>query len=369
MPGFDDALAAALKGEEVHPEVAPETPAVEAQPAETGVETPAAEQETPAQAAQRARDEAGRFAKKEETPEAQPKQPAAAAKPAQGQPAATPKAPEATPAASAAPRSWAPAVREHWNALPRPVKDEILKREGAASRAIGEAEQAKRFHQEFEAVAAPYKALFTAPPVQVAANLFQTAAVLHTGTPSEKMEVMASVARNFNIPPAELAASIIRGFGVSPDAVADILEGKRPAQPAQPQGQPYRDPRVDELLRRQHEAEQRAQQGTLSVAQQALQEFEASAPEFLEDVRGDMVLLLETGKAKDYPEAYRKACAMSDEVGRVLEERKATAARTQSQQAQKARHAAGSVKSDPAPPAGSRKPSFDDALAAAISGR
>lgn len=351
MPGFDDALAAALKGEETQPEpVAAETPT----PAETAPEAAEAQpegsaQETSAQAAQRARDEAGRFAKKETSPEAQ-KQPVAVVKPAKGQQQAAP----AEPAQGSAPRSWAPALREHWGKLPRDVRDVILKREGEATRAIGELGQARRFQQEFESVAAPYKALFTAPPVQVAANLFQTAAALQTGDLPTK---------------AGIVAQMIRNFGIPPDAVADALEGKQAAPGAQPQGQPYRDPRVDDLLRRQQEAEQRGQREVLSVAQQALQEFEASAPEFLGDVREDMAILLQSGRAKTYEEAYRKACAMSDEVGRVLEERKAEAARTQSQQAQKARHAASSVKSEPAPPAGSRKPSFDDALAAALTGR
>lgn len=351
MPGFDEALMAAVKGEPAE-ETAPETvetpaPEVGAAPAEA--QQSEVTEETPAQAAQRARDEAGRFAKQEAKPQATPKQPADKTTP----PAITPKPVDGAPAAGGAPRSWAPAVREHWDKIPREARDAILKREGEATRAMSELGQARRFQQEFEAVAAPYKALFTAPPVQVAANLFQTAAALQTGDVPTK---------------ASIIATMIRNFGVSPDAVADALEGKQPAPGTQPQGQPYRDPRVDELLRRQQETEQRTQQAHLSEAQRALQEFEAQA-EFLEDVREDMAVLLETGRAKTYEEAYRKACAMNEEVGRVVTQRKAQeAARTQSQQAQKARNASSSVKSDPAPPAGGRRPSLDEALAAALRG-
>jgi hypothetical protein len=353
MPGFDDALKAALSGE-VAPEVTETAQeVVETPPAEevSPSEPVAVEQETPAEAAQRARDEAGRFAKQEAKPQTAPKQ--GVEKTTTTQLSAAAKPAETTPAAGSAPRSWAPAVREHWEKIPREARDAILKREGEASRAISELGQARRFQQEFEAVAAPYKALFTAPPVQVAANLFQTAAALQTGDVPTK---------------AGIIATMIRNFGVSPDAVADALEGKTGGQQQAPQGAPVRDPRVDELLRRQQEMEQRTQQAQLSEAQRALQEFEASA-EFLEDVREDMAVLLETGRAKTYEEAYRKACAMNEDVGRVMAQRKAQeASRTQSQQAKRAQYAASSVRSDPAPPAGSRKPSFDDALAAAIRG-
>lgn len=358
MPGFEEALKAALTQDEAQGEAAPAATEQESASAGAPAGTAPTTQDVAGESSGRVRDETGRFAKQEATPVAQPKGATPAPKPAQGQQtqSAKPTAQEAAPAAQEggnAPRSWAPAVREHWNVLPRPVKDQILKREGEASRAVAEAGQARKFQQEFEAVAAPYKALFTAPPVQVAANLFQTAAALQTGDIPTK---------------AGIIAQMIRNFGVPPDAVADAWDGKQPAAQAQPQSQQYRDPRVDDILRRQQMAEQQGQQAQVAQAHQQLEAFMANA-EFVQDVWQDMAALLETGRASTYDEAYRKACAMNEEVATVMAQRKAQdAQRAQSQQVQQARHAAGSVKSDPAPPAGSRKPSFDEALAAAVRG-
>lgn len=332
-----DTLAAAFDQQE-KPEAAPQTP----------VEPP---QGTPAQQPQttgRERDESGRFAAKKEAPtETKPPE----EKPAQAeqkQEVQTQGA-EAAPVEKA-PQSWTPAAREEWAKVPAAIRQQVVKREQEVSRLLNETAGVRKFYQEFEAALAPYKDMLSAPPVQVVGNLLQTAAVLHRGSASDK---------------AALVATIMKGYGVSPDAVADALEGKaQSTQQSQPQ---YRDPRVDELLRRQQQEEQRAQQATMTEAQGALQAFEATSPEFLEDVRDDMIVLLSTNRAKTYEEAYRKACAMSEEVGKILKQRQEQQRQTAQAATARARNAASSVRNEPAAPSNGAQPtSIRGALEAAF---
>lgn len=310
---------------------------------ESAAETVAATEQAGAQQTARERDEAGRFAAKakeaESTTKAEVKTEATAAAGAEPKEGAA-KATDAVEAAPAerAPQSWTAAAREEWAKVPGPVRQEVLRREKEVSRALSETAAARKLAQEFEATAAPYRALFTAPPVQVAANLFQTAAALQTGDIPTK---------------AAIIAQMIRNFGVPEGAIADVLEGKQPAQQAQGQ---YRDPRVDDLLRRQQMAEQQSQQAQVAQARQQLDAFMANA-EFIQDVWPDMAALLETGRASTYEEAYSKACRMSEEVGKVLRQRQEAKAKETAQAAtQRAKAAASSVRNEPAAPSSGAQP-------------
>lgn len=322
--------------------------------AEAGVapSQPAA-QDVPTTAPARQRDETGRFAAKAKevspnpekaaAPAATPVPPDASAKPAEAEPASL-VVPEK------APQSWTPAAREEWAKVPAPIRQEVLRREKEIGRVLSESAGVRKAWQEFEAVAAPYRALFTAPPVQVAANLFQTAAALQTGDIPTK---------------AGILAQMIRNFGVSPDAVADALEGKQTAQ--SPHGPQYRDPRVDDLLRRQQVADQQRQQSEVAQAHQQLEAFRANA-EFIQDVWPDMVALLETGRASTYEDAYSKACRMNDDVAKVVKQRHEAKARETVQAATtRARAAASSVRNEPAAPSSGAQPtSIRGALEAAF---
>lgn len=323
-----DTLTAAFDQQE-KPEATSETP------------TSGSQQETPqpqSQTTGRERDESGRFAAKKEAPtEANPPE----EKPAQAeQKQGTQAQPADAPPIEKAPQSWTPAAREEWAKVPPAIRQQVVKREQEVSRLLNETAGVRKFHQEFEATLAPYKDMLSAPPVQVVGNLLQTAAVLHRGSTSDK---------------AALVATIMKGYGVSADAVADALEGKGGVgQPAQSQ---YRDPRVDDLLRRQQEEDQRTQQAAMAEARGALQAFEATSPEFLEDVREDMIVLLSTNRAKTYEEAYRKACAMSEEVGKVLKQRQEQQRQTAQAATVRARNAASSVRNEPAAPGNGAQPS------------
>lgn len=320
------------------PQTAPET-AAPAAPETVETKAPPAPTEQPA----RARGPDGKFA-----PTTQP--PAQKQPPAQAQPAGQQKPAAAQDTGGPAPRTWAPAAREHWSALPREVKDQVLKVEGLASRAHNELQQVKQGYQAFQEAVAPFVPHLQAigiEPARAVRELFQMEYVLRTGTPTDK---------------AGLLAHLMGRYGVTPDALATRLE----SAPQQPQAHPqeFRDPRLDAVLGQFQQAAQRRASETTARAQQELTAFQATNPEFLDDVADDMADLIARARQRGQPitlqQAYDKACQLNDDVRTVVEQRRAQEAqRAQSQKAAQARYVAGSVQTEPAPPTNGRRPGIN----------
>jgi hypothetical protein len=171
------------------------------------------------------------------------------------------------------------------------------------------------------------------------ANLMQLSSRLRFGTPPEK---------------AQLAAQIIRNYGVDVNALADALDGiPAQAQPGQMQQQPMmQDPRVDQLFEQLSAMRQNREQ---QVMERAVGEVEAfgSDKEFFEDVREDMAdfLDLATKRGIDLPldQAYERACRLHPEISKVLVARdRASQAGNLNRSTQQARAAASSVRGTPA---------------------
>lgn len=306
---------------------APETPApepVEAAPEAAEVsESPAAAEAKPAQVS---------------APKpGQPQAPVTAA-PAEAAPV-TPKVPE-----HKAPQSWKPAIREQWAKLPPEVQAEVVRREGEVQRLVQESAEHRKVASAFQQTLAPYMGMIQAErqdPVQAVAGLLQTAAALRTAPPAHK---------------AALVAQIITGYGISTEDINAVLQGQQPAQEAhQPQ---HFDP--NQLVA---QAEQRfaqrlqaqAQQAQMRKAQSDLDAFLASGEaEFFDDVRPIMSSLLsaaaQSGIALSLKDAYSQAVAMSPDLKPVLQQREKAAQATASNAATlKAKNAAASVRSSPAP--------------------
>lgn len=339
---LNEALGAALDvpQDDTTQEAAPEPQAAPEAPTESEPQpTEATETEQPTAATgERARGPDGKFTT------APPKPTAAPAAQTKVQPQQT-KLPNATPDAPA-PRTMAPAAREHWANLPRPVKDAFLKVEGQAARAVNEAQQHRQTAERFTQVVQPFlphlQAIGVAPEAAIR-ELFTMEYKLRSGSPAER---------------TGLILSLMERGGVTPHALADAIEGRPP-----PQGQqPMRDPRVDELLGRVEQAKQRRVEATSAQAAEQLRAFEATQPEFFNDVAADMADLVvaerRKGRAVDaaaLQRIYEKACLINDDVRPIVEQRKAEEAkRAQQHKAAQARHAGGSIQSQPAPPGAKR---------------
>ena len=284
-------------------------------------------------AAQKARDEKGRFSKIGESPkEPTPK---VVEKPVEQKVEASPSAPPPTPEVAqpkiSPPRSLRVTAREAWQKLPREMQEDIAVWDRETLKTKSEAAQAMQMASTFRETIAPFEQQFRAEgvePLQGIGNLLRTTAALATGAPQTK---------------AGIVANIIKTYGVDIATLDALLSG----QAAPPQQQTY-DPNMiarqaQEAVKR--ELQQYQQQAAQKTAAQQLETFQSTEPEFFDDLRDDMSRLLESGFAKDYNDAYAKAQLLNPSVSRVLEQRKAAAS---SNGVQRAQAAASSVRGQPA---------------------
>ena len=306
----------------------------------------------------RARDEKGRFASKIGDKEPEPPKVVEAPKVEAKvtPPAEPPPTPEIPKPEMHAPKSLAAPLREAWKKLDATEREYLLKREGEVTRVHNEAQQHRQMAEKYREITAPYEPLFRAEDVdtlQGIGNLMRATAVLATGAPQAK---------------ADLIANLIQRYGVDIQQLDARLSGQ-----AAPHAQPTYSPEMiaqqaQEAVRR--ELAQYQQQAAQRTAAQQLEAFQATDPEFFDDLKDDMSRLLETGFAKDYNDAYSKAQLLNPGVARVLEQRKAAAS---SSGVQRAQAAASSVRGQPTAgaPASSGGNTADDVAKAwaAVEGR
>jgi hypothetical protein len=333
-------------------ESAPE-PAVE--PAEVVEAPPEIEAEPDTRtAAERARDNKGRFAPKSDTktPETSAAAPERAQKvdagkttaANQGKPAGaeSPPSPAGQPVQTTpvkVPQSWKPQMRELAAKLPaefHPLIEESLRRDGEVTRALQETAEARRTVETVQKTLAPFEGVARASGMDVmsyAGSVMQTAAMLFQGPQGNR---------------AALIAHLIKQAGVNPEDVNPYLSGEA-APPVAQARQPAFDPRA-EVHRVLQEERQREE---VERTRQTVEEFKASEPEFLNDVWPDMVAIIEgdkrSGRNPDLKRAYDRACKLNEDVSKILEQRKAAeTARTAQAATQRTRAAASSIRSQPA---------------------
>ena len=311
------------------PEVQPETldaPAAELPPA-TAPENDAAPEAKPQ-------------GKLEDTPA----QPADTAAPAQADQPAQPDP------ADVAPSSWKPDVAAKWAELPAEIKAEINRREAEYHKGIEQYKPYAQLGQEYERVVGPNMDMIKqsgVQPAQALEYLFNAHRALTYGTPDQKREAIARIARDCQID----------------------LQGITPAAPV--------DPQVQRLMQ-EHQQLQQFQHETLRQQNQAvldqIQEF-AQAPghEHFESVKQEMSVMLQSGLAADLQDAYDKAVWARPDLRKSLVEKERTEAEKQAtEQARKARakSAAGSVKGSPPSSSGALpdNASLEDTVAAAVDG-
>jgi hypothetical protein len=327
---------------------------------------------------ERARDEGGRFAKKEEKEKEKPAAKAAVKptpKPVAKNGAATdvqkPIVPAAPTAAQVqaepptkAPSSWKPAMREKWSSLPPEVQAEILRREGDVTASLREALANKEFRDGFQKAYGPFEGIFRATgqqPMQVVEAMLQTAAALQTAPRSDKGLIIKR---------------LMDRYGIGVDDVNAHLDPS-----SAPQGGQGFDPNAYKQQLFQ-EWEQRQQQQQQQAARDRANEQWSTfvqANDFATDVQETMGIVMQRALAKGermtLEQAYEKACALTPEVAEVLAQRKAAeAAKTNGATTQRARAAASSVKSQPTaalePPQGNRSLREDvEATIAALGNR
>lgn len=325
-------------------EIVPEQPSVPepAAPPEPVESAPTPSETTEQATERRARDEAGRFAKKA-AEEAAQKPPEKAAQPSTTPAPEKPAAP--SPASPKPPQSWKPEAREEWAKLPDRVRQEVLRREGEVQRALQESSEARQSYSKFKEVIAPYEQALrasNADPMRTVQGLLQTSYALQYGPKQTVAQMIGQMVQAYL--PGREGLEMLDG----------ILSGQAPRE-AQQQ---FRDPRVDELLAQVEQSKARQAQ---QFQQQANTMYaEISQEEFFEDVRLDMAdvmeLAVKRGLQMTPREAYNRAVAMHPEISRVVSQREAAKrAATPNGATQRAKLASSSVRSSPVtPPPGER---------------
>jgi hypothetical protein len=244
------------------------------------VESPTTE--TAAETEARLRDERGRFTAKEEEQAAQ-------------------QAEQANQVATAvqakkAPQSWRQEVKEHFNALPPEVQDEILRRETDFNKGIQKYAEAAKFAESVKPVFdqwMPYITQLGATPEQAFQALIQAEYTLRTGSPAQKQAAFAKLAQDY-------------GLSMPDQAEAGQLDPNlQHALSRVQQLEAY-------IQRTEYDKQQEAarqQEAEMAELQKQVEQFAsgADAPHF-DSVREDMSRLLQAGYATDLKDAYEKAC-------------------------------------------------------------
>lgn len=244
------------------------------------------------EAAQRARDEAGRFARKETV---EPK-------------AEAPVVPQVAPqiAQPVRPTTWKKEYLPIWDKLAtgqalnpdeaKKLAEYTQQRENEYKTGVStykaEAMQAKELQEAVTPFIAEMQASGVNPAALIKANL-QAHYTLHKGTPEQKLAVLQEIARQFNVP-----IQMIGQQQQMPPLVTELLG------------------RIDQLQQqvsgvtnwRQQQETDRLMGEIHKVADDS-----AKYPHF-QAVRETMAQILESGLAQDLPTAYDRACWMVPEV-------------------------------------------------------
>lgn len=344
-PSLRDTIESAMSAEPAEPAEVVETAPAAAEPAPEPVETVPEPVQDP-----KPRTEDGKFTKAPKNPAKEPRSPAKpaeqAAPPAdKGKPAGAKASPPPTPAGEPAapikaPSSWKPAVRELAAKLPaefRPILEESIRVDNEAKRALNDSAQARQLASQVQGTLAPFESLARAngmDPLRYAGTVMQTAAALHMGTPQQKAAVLAQ---------------LINTYQIDVDAVNAVMQGQAPAVP---QAQPQQD--VGQLV--EQAIQSRLAKAAETKAQRDWDAFQATEPEFLDDVRESMVTLAiaegQRGRNLTPQQLYDLACKLDEGVSQTLAQRKATeSVRAQAPAVKAAKAAAVSIKASPGGPA------------------
>lgn len=253
---------------------------------------------------QRARDEKGRFAPKQEAQdEPKPKRETITLKkPAEGVQPEEPGSGEVQATATKAPDGLKAEEKAKFAELDPFWQQVITRRETEAHRALTRQDEERQFGRQALELTRPYMETIQregGKPLDAYRLYLETAQIMRTGTPEQKGMAIASVCRQFGVPPQHLFNALTGGN----------IPSVQPGQQV-----PF-DPRFESLAQRQErieqaliQQEQMRQQQETEFLQGHIEEFSASpGHEHFETVKDRMGTLLVSGLAKDMQDAYDQA--------------------------------------------------------------
>jgi hypothetical protein len=263
------------------------------------------------------------------------------------------------------PADWKAEARAEWDKLPRKVQEESIRLHLETKKVLQESAQARQVAETFQRATAPYEHLFRASgrsAIDGVGYLLQTYNALHTAPMQQRAQIVGGLIRDF--------------LGTDDNAInllASALEGKGGAAPAGGGAQALTPAQVEQMV------SQRLQQQQADSARQAelkvISDFEATNPEFLNDVTNEIKAIVAIEKQAGKPitgellkSAYDKALRLNPTTAAILKQRDdAAAAKEREKKRLQGKAATSGLKNEPPGPGGSgaRKPrSTQEQLAA-----
>lgn len=343
---------------------APETP-----PAEAGAETPeaAAGAEPPAEAAAGPeRDENGRFKAKNTDPE--PTEGAAEPAAAAEAPTESAKPEEKEPQTEAIriPPSLPAAVKAQWSDLKPEVQQAFHKLEETVQTAKAEWGRKGERLNRYDEIIGPHLDRWRMAGLDEFSGV-QSLLAAQQLLDRNPTDGLLQIARSYGLTPQHL----VQAFGLPQTSAPQPGAEGHSAPTAMPDLQAALRPVVEPLMQQVQTLQQRLEAEKMSAATRAIEEFASQDQnKYFDNVREDVAVLLESGRAKSLQEAYDMACWANPEVRvalqseqRAAEQRAAAEAERQRQAQEQARAqakakaasaAAGSVAGSPT--AGAKPP-------------
>lgn len=205
-----------------------------------------------------------------------------------------------------APQSWTPAAREQFASLPEEVRSEIIRRENEMGTKHRETAQLKQHLDSVAQVISPYNDYIEArggDPLKSIGELFATATALQKGNQRQKAEAIAGLFSEFGVDVNELDT-----------VLAEVLQRPQPSATEKA------------ILDKLNKLEQTNRPAAPAQTQpNTLAEVEAFATdpanEFFMDVKNDMALLMQSGRAQSIKQAYDIAVRMNDSISKIISDR------------------------------------------------
>ena len=227
-----------------------------------------------------------------------------------------------------APNTWKKEAAAHFAALPAEVRTEIAKREADFHKGIEQYRQAATFAQTMEKAITPYAATLQSlgiTPDKAVAELMASDHRLRYGRPDEKLATIRGLAQHYGVDLSQFAQT--------------------------EQQQQYVDPNVAALQQQVQQLTQHLQNQQLTGQQQVQESLNSEIQAFaadpshshFESVKGHMAALLQAGQAKDLPDAYEQATYANPVTRAAVLQQQAAAQREEASKAAKAAKTSASI--------------------------
>lgn len=215
-------------------------------------------------------------------------------------------APAPAPTTIPAPRTWRKEAAAIWETIPELARAEIAKREEDIFKGLEGYKQQAEVGKALTEILNPYREVIQASnahPLQFIQGILQVDTLLRKGTPEQKAQVWAQLAK---------------GYGIDP---------------GQPPGEmPYVDPEVKNLRAELHAIKSKLDTQSEATANQLREKLRSEIDAFANDpanvhfseVANDIAQLLSSGVAADLKSAYDKA-VWANPVTRVKEQARLSA--------------------------------------------